>query len=152
VSYAVLPRCSTGGGGLSQLAQLTVSTSHELIEAATDPQPDTEPAYQLTDTNHIGWAVVFGSEVGDMCELDSNAAYLPTGFPWIVQRSWSNRAAAMGANPCVPASSDAYFYAAPLVADTTIIDITGTPQTVASVHVSSSGTVTIPVQLFASAG
>ena len=44
-SYAVLPRCD--GEDQTGLAQLTLAASHELIEASTDPQPDTQPGLHL---------------------------------------------------------------------------------------------------------
>jgi hypothetical protein len=148
-SYAVIARCQ--GGGLGELATLTVATSHELIEACTDPQPDgVTPSYAITDPNHIGWALLVGSEVGDMCEFESDAYYAPAGFPWTVQRIWSNSAAWAGSSPCVPASSPGYFYAAAVPTDAVTLNLTGTPQSYAMIHVPVGGTATVPVQLFGS--
>jgi hypothetical protein len=145
-SYAVIPRCH--GAGLDALATLTVAASHELIEACTDPQPDAVvPSYALTDVNHLGWALLAGAEVGDMCELDPDAYFAPTGFPWVVQRIWSNSAAWAGSAPCVPATSADYFYAAAVAQDAVTLDVTGTPQSYAAVHVPVGGAATVAVQL-----
>src|SRR5579859_1034424 len=62
-SYAVVPRCPAQGGG-SVMDGLTLTASHELIEACTDPQPDTAPAYAAPDPNHSGWILASASEVG----------------------------------------------------------------------------------------
>src|SRR4029077_15280288 len=60
--YSLLPRCD------ATLNTLTVATSHELVEAAPDPPPGTQPAYQSTDDDHAIWSFVPGGELGDMCE------------------------------------------------------------------------------------
>jgi hypothetical protein len=150
-SYAVIPRCPSGGR--DQTSTLTVAVSHELIEACTDPQPDgVPPSYAVTDANHIGWALLAGAEVGDMCEFANDAYYAPPGFPWTVQRIWSNSAAWAGASPCVPASSPGYFYAAAVPSDAVTLNLTGTPQAYAMIHVPVGGSATVPVRLFASGG
>jgi hypothetical protein len=145
-SYAVIPRCQ--GSGLDGLAMLTVAASHELVEACTDPQPDAvQPSYVITDVNHLGWALLAGAEVGDMCEFDPEAYFTPAGFPWMVQRIWSNRAAWAGSAPCVPSSSADYFYAAAVAQDAVTLAVTGTPQSYAAVHVPVGATATVAVQL-----
>ncbi len=153
-SYAVLPRCPTGGGGGSPVDYLTLAASHEIVEGSTDPQPDTAPAFAEPDTNHMGWLLAEASEVGDLCEYDPNSAYLPPGYPWYVQLIYSNSAAAAGTNPCVPAASPTYFYGAPLVADTASLDLaqTGTPVPTAVAHVAVGTSVQVPVKLVGSAG
>jgi hypothetical protein len=147
-SYAVVPRCPTQGGG-TVLDGLTVSASHELIEACTDPQPDTAPAYAAPDSNHMGWLLASASEVGDLCEFDPSAAYQPPGYPWYVQRSYSNSAASTGTNPCVPAATPTYFYGAPLVPDLVSLDLLGTGKAVptAVVHIPVGSSATVPVKL-----
>jgi hypothetical protein len=149
-SYAVLPRCQ--GDDTTGLAALTVAASHELIEACTDPQPDSAPAYQFSDANHIGWSLFAGAEVGDMCELQNDHVYVPPGFPWVVQRIWSNSAAWAGQSPCVPAESPSYFYATAVATDTVLLDVLGTPRSCPVVHVPVGGSATVPVQLVGSAG
>ena len=144
-SYAVVPRCR--GDDPSGLAALTLAASHELIEACTDPQPDSMPAYTFPDANHIGWGLFADGEVGDMCEFDNDDAYVPPGFPWVVQRIWSNRAASAGETPCVPAVSTAYFYAAAVATDTVTLDLLGTSQSYTAVHIPVGTAGTVAVQL-----
>jgi hypothetical protein len=151
-SYAVMPRCPTQGGG-TIMDGLTVAASHEFIEACTNPQPFDSPAYGSPDSNHAGWLFAQASEVGDMCEFDQSAFYQPSGYPWYVQKTYSNRAAWAGTQPCVPADSPEYFYAAPEVPDIESIDLTGTgPQPTAVVRIAVGASVTIPVLLVGSAG
>ena len=64
VVYAVMPRCSTGG---SDLDYLTSASTHEFIEAVTDPHPFTGAAFNQPDDDHLVWALFPISEVGDMC-------------------------------------------------------------------------------------
>jgi hypothetical protein len=147
-SYAVVPRCR--GEDQTGLASLTLAASHELIEASTDPQPETMPAYSFPDANHIGWGLYVGAEVGDMCELDADDAYVPPGFPWVVQRIWSNRAAWAGQTPCVPADSSSYFYATAVPTDVAMLDLVGTPQPYPAVHIAVGTSGTVAVQAIGS--
>jgi hypothetical protein len=103
VSYAVMPRC--GGEQMT-----TLGASHELIEAATDAHPMSQPAFNMSD---LAWSVL-GGEVGDVCvdfSGSGNDTYSESGFT--VQRTWSNKAAAASHDPCVPAPAGAYFNVAP---------------------------------------
>ena len=127
VPYAVLPRCNLGGLGL--LDELTSFTSHELVEAVTDPFPETKPAYQLPEPNGVAWALSGGGEVGDLCEANDDAFYMPTDYPFTVQRIWTSHAAFLAHDPCQP-SDTTYVAAAPLLSDTVSYDIGfGTQQT-----------------------
>jgi hypothetical protein len=104
VAYAIMPRCS------GSLNELTISASHEFIEASTDPQVSA-PAYYMQ--NQI-WAML-GGEVGDLCVSYTGDDTYQEG-KYIVQRSWSNKAAAASHDPCVPAPAPAdqpYFNLAP---------------------------------------
>jgi hypothetical protein len=80
VFYAVEPFCMSSGGGLSQLDFFTLTSSHELCEAITDPVPG-NGWYWLQDQQHQG-------EIGDICESAPNAEERINGF--VVQREWSN--------------------------------------------------------------
>lgn len=151
ISYAVMPRCPTQGGG-TIMDGLTTAASHELIEACTDPQPYASPAYGSPDSNHAGWLFASASEVGGMCEFDQSAFYQPSGYPWYVQKTYSNRAAWAGTQPCVPADSPEYFYAAPEVPDMESIDLGNGAQPTAVVVIAVGASVTIPVLLVGSAG
>ena len=113
VIYAVLPRCNHPL--LGPFGYLTGATSHELVEAVTDPFPQTNPAYTTVDPSHAIWARIFGGgETGDLCAQEPTADFKPDGFGYYVQRSWSNVAAAAGQDPCVPAvATPPYFNIAP---------------------------------------
>lgn len=116
VAYAVMPRCATFGN-LSGLDALTGTTAHELVEAATDPYPQgMNPAYAAVDDEHIYWETFLGGgEIGDMCAQDNrNFLKFPELPLYTVQRSWSNKAAKAGHDPCVPAiAGSVYFNTAP---------------------------------------
>ncbi|HEY1954437.1 MAG TPA: hypothetical protein VGH28_02475 [Polyangiaceae bacterium] len=109
--YIVLAGCSDIGKGV--LDTTTASLSHELVEASTDPFIGTTPSWAATDSDHLIWEAVPGGEVADMCELSPQSFDTIVGS-YMVQRFWSNAAAAAGGDPCVPVSSAPYFIAAPV--------------------------------------
>jgi hypothetical protein len=103
VPYAVICTCPAAFGlNLSPLDARTTTVSHELVEAATDPFPNTNPAYQGADRANVVWDAVTGGELADMCALYPDANVVPAGGTYMIQRSWSNAAAAASRNPCVP--------------------------------------------------
>jgi hypothetical protein len=113
-AYAIIPRCS------SDLSELTLSASHELIEAATDPFISSNPSnpYSGYGSMSSAWDVLSGGEVGDRCfsalSDPSESEYTESGF--VVQRSFSNVAAKGSHDPCVPAPAPTekpYFNVAP---------------------------------------
>ena len=123
-NLAVIQRCPSSG---SELDSLTLTASHEIIEAATDPLgsgyvvglPTLQPWSETV------WASAFGgrAEVADLCE----GTRLREGS-FLYQRVFSNSAAALGGDPCLPAlaapyyavSFDAEWYAAPAGTSLTI--------------------------------
>jgi hypothetical protein len=112
VSYAVMMDCS------GSIDDLTSVSSHELIEASTDPVPYGAPAYSGADDDHAAYWFRTGGEVSDLCETqDRGGQYSPSDYPFVVQRSWSNRAALAGHDPCVPAAGDVYFNVVPELSD-----------------------------------
>lgn len=121
--YAMLPRCPVFGS-LKGIDALTASTSHELIEAATDPQDTSNPAYAIPDSDHYAWALMPGSEIGDMCAQQPQAFQQLVGTSY-VQRTWSNASAAAGHDPCVPVLSEPYFNSALVLPDNVTIDFGG---------------------------
>jgi hypothetical protein len=102
IQYALVPRC-----GAEEIT--TVATSHEFIEASTDPHVGSGTAYYMQDQL---WSLE-GGEVGDLCVTQDNSdEYQESGLS--VQRSWSNIAAKASHEPCVPApAGDVYFNVAP---------------------------------------
>jgi len=147
VIYALVPRCDPAtefDHAQTKLDELTISTSHELLEAATDPRVETAPAYGDVDDDHAILAIVPGAENGDLCEyLDS--AYIKGVGDFMVQRTWSNAAAKAGHDPCVPAPATPYIAAAPMFTEAVSIDgYTGTRTTKAmQLSVGASKTIEI---------
>jgi hypothetical protein len=149
LAYAVIPRCP-GGTGFTDMDVLTVAESHELIEAATDPFPNSSGAYVQVDAAHIYWDTAQGgSEIADMCENDPEAYdnVIPGLTSYFVQRYWSNASMSAGHDPCVPELPNTVFFqsAAELSTAVTINAGTGGNVSTKGVHipVGSTGTVTL---------
>jgi hypothetical protein len=119
-SYAVVPSCNRGGATTPE-QETTMSMSHELIEAVTDPQPQT-PAYVGFDADHFSFNYFqqLQAETGDACEFFRSSFFedketAPVPFDAWVQRTWSNASGAAGHDPCVPAAAGSvYFNVTPL--------------------------------------
>jgi hypothetical protein len=88
--FAVIPRC---GGE----AETTATASHEILEAATNPDPSA-PGFRL-DSAAFSAA---GSEPVDVCTLLNLDRHRTVESGFRLQRAWSNREAARGRDPCVP--------------------------------------------------
>jgi hypothetical protein len=116
--YALVPRCHSSVF-TGPLDVVTFATSHELLEASTDPHPFTDPAYTEIDEEHSAWGRTPGAELGDMCEY-VDAAFQPLVSNYLVQRTWSNVSAAAGHDPCVPAMPTPYLGVSPNLPDLTI--------------------------------
>jgi hypothetical protein len=104
--YAIIPNCAG-----FKLADIEVSASHELNEAATDPHPGTDTAYMGFDANHLAMEFFnqFQDELGDACEMLPWALSDTTDFtPYTVQRQWSNKSAAAGSQWCLPKVDQAF--------------------------------------------
>jgi hypothetical protein len=148
VAYAVVPECSFEG---TTAEQLTESASHELIEASTDPLPETNnPAYAQTDENDIVWEVLLGGgEVADMCAQNPTADFLPAGFANPVQRSWSNAAALAGHDPCQPSEPGvSYFNAIPRLNAMVTLSYQGQSIPTEGLRIPLQGKQTVEVDLF----
>jgi hypothetical protein len=136
IYYAVLPDCAAGSP--YELQAVTVAASHELIEATSDPAPntgwslDTSP-YPDAGTTPVEyrndpWLSLGYGEIADNCV--GNDWTLDGGT--IVQRIWSTSAATGGHDPCVPVpAGETYFNASPdkaiyvaNVGDTFTVDVT----------------------------
>jgi hypothetical protein len=102
-TYAVIPdHVSTCGNSArwcadsslsSSFNAMTVSESHEIAEAATDP--NTTTGFRVPSRpGNTGPGGCVGSEIGDLCQGNGEAAAISNGF--FVQNIWSNRA-----NACV---------------------------------------------------
>jgi hypothetical protein len=124
VSYAVIGRCPPMG--VPEIDEVTAEAMHEFIEAATDPVPYEKPAYDDIDAVGKAWALVGGGgEVGDVCAFFPDSFFNTTGIDNLVQRTWSNKSAAAGHSPCVPASVSPYFNSAPQLPD--MVNVASSP-------------------------
>jgi hypothetical protein len=141
VPYAVIPEClsSSDAGASKMLDDVTGTTSHELVEAVTDPYVNAEGNPNLPSTLRTAfsgtalhtadfdpyaiWAYADSGklnfpELADMCELFGSSYFTPAKFPFQVQRSWSNKAARESHDPCAPNRTDErHFFAAVPVFD-----------------------------------
>lgn len=110
VIYAVVVACAlspTSTSVLSGVERRERTAAHELFEAATDPRPRSNPAFQLRDPNDE-WRAL-GNELSDLCEPLGDANLFRDGA-FVAPRVWSNRvAAALDGDPCVPAPSRTFF-------------------------------------------
>lgn len=95
-------------GGLSRIQDLGITGSHEIIEAASDPQPGT--GYRMPSFNASApwtgtpWTFGAGGENGDLCF--GTSTYV-SGFK--LQRIWSNTSAAGAGDPCLPAIGEPFY-------------------------------------------
>jgi hypothetical protein len=116
-SLAWAQRCPIPAG-MTEIAGLTITASHEVAESATDaypphgfalpaqlwPQTETTPPWAVPSWSYLQSG---GVEVADLCEgtvIDDGA--------FAYQRIWSTTAAAAGGDPCVPAAPAPYYSAA----------------------------------------
>jgi hypothetical protein len=116
IAYAVLPNCGSD-------AKTTQYASHEIGEAATDPQPSNSIGLYGWDDPYLAfheWQRG-NDENGDACEFFADSDYTEQNpFPYSVQRLWSNKMGPLGHSPCQPYTA-AYFNVAPLdIADITV--------------------------------
>ena len=103
ISYSVVSECQPGLP-VQPPQDITWAASHEFIESATDPYPNSSPGYAIFDTNQP-WALI-GGEVGDLCTY-----VLPQwteGSYTALQRVYSNASAKAGGSPCIPAPATYY--------------------------------------------
>jgi hypothetical protein len=152
VAYAVLPACGNDWGETGVDAT-TAAESHELVEAVTDPHPDTLPAYVSVDHHHVYWESFYGGgELGDMCTPLPGVFTTFPDLPYAVQRTWSNASAMAGHDPCVPPlAGSVYFNAAPELTDEVIATVYGQQYGTEGVKIPVGATRTIALDLFSDA-
>ena len=152
VSYLVIPRCNMQQTGMNELDAITDTGSHELVEASTDPYPQTNGAYGQVDNNHIYWLFALGGgENGDMCAQNYSASYNDPQIGYVVQRAWSNKAVGASHDPCVPAAPGPYFNSVPLLNDTITIGGGGQSIKVKGVQIPVGSTKAVEIDLFSDA-
>jgi hypothetical protein len=103
VSYSVVSECMPGLP-VAPPQDLTWAASHEFIESATDPYPNSSPGYVILDTTQP-WALI-GGEVGDLCTYVF--PQWTEGSYTALQRVYSNASAVAGGSPCIPTPSTYY--------------------------------------------
>jgi len=107
VAYSVTLECSS-----QTTPDLEETAAHETVEAATNPYPESSTlGYVGFDPDHLAWDLYtgFNDELADACQNWQDSYYQETAsLPYWVQRSWSNKAAPLGHDPCVPALAGAY--------------------------------------------
>lgn len=126
-AYAVMPACPSMDASLTDVEAVEHVASHEIIEAASDPFPLTDPAFLMASdptSPLLSFLDCGGVENADLCEL-TPAVTREAGH--VAQRSWSNSAAAAGADPCVPANPALPYF-----------NVTASPATVQHVAAGSS--------------
>jgi hypothetical protein len=152
VLYTVVPRCPAPPvAGVTVTDQMAAEASHEIIEAATDPLPLVNPAYLTVDDNSHAWELVAGGEIGDLCAAFPNSFYKPAGIDYLVQRVWSNEAAAASHDPCQPAGSEPYFNSAPVLPDTITLNVGGKALQTKGVKLAVGESKTIELDLYSDA-
>jgi hypothetical protein len=147
VTYSVVARC-TPFPGTSLIDSVTSISSHELVEAVTDPLPTDHPAYALPDVDHEAWAFPAGGELGDMCAAFGNVFYKPADVPYLVQRTWSNAAAAASHDPCQPDGAMPYFNSAVVLSQKISVATTTGTITSEGIHIPVGGVGTVELELY----
>ncbi len=149
VPYAVLPRCDNFSQ-LGGIDEMTAVSSHELLEAVSDPLPMSTPAYQYPEINGLAWALAGGGEIGDLCEFNSDAFFLPSDYPFYVQHVWTSHTAFLGQNPCQP-TTNTYFAAAPTLPDAVSFNFGSGVQQTQGISLALNASKTITLNLISSA-
>ncbi len=124
VAFAIINQCEPPPGApFDMMGESTISASHELAEASVDPWPSSTPGWAGVDDDHLAveLMVAGNDENADLCDMsDDSYSALPPEIPFMVERTWSNKSAAAGHSPCVPAPAGAYFSVTPTTAQATI--------------------------------
>ena len=149
IPYAITAHCQTPPGQ-TDLDVYSATMSHEFVEAVTDPVY-ANPAFATTDDAHAAFQVGTWGEVCDLCEFAPDTEFRPPGVSGLSQRCWSNAAAAAGHDPCVPAVSQPYFNAVPVVSDTVSMTWSGYKIPAQGVRIPVGQSTTIEVDLFSDA-
>lgn len=117
-AYAVIPACPSRESSLSAVESEELVVTHEVIEAATDPYPQSDPAFTFDLNSASPWLLV-GPEVGDLCALRVGPTSYVRYDTFVATRVWSNAVAiANNADPCVPADPSVPYYSVSVTPDT----------------------------------
>lgn len=139
LAYAVIPRC-----GLEPVSALTFAVSHELVEAATDPQLT---AYNDLNDPYSLWTLNYGGvEIGDMCQNLADPAFSEKNVG-VLARVWSNVAAAAYGNPCVPAAPGPSFFSIPVHNQLQVIQLNNKLRNIEQLSITAGQTITVDVRM-----
>jgi hypothetical protein len=144
--FAAISRCPM----LQTLDVATQNTTHEIVEATTDPLFGITPAYSSVDLAHIIWTQYPGNELADMCETEG-LSYQRLIGPYLTARFWSNPSAANGHDPCAPVIAAPYYNSVPVTNDAVTLMLSGQSVMTEGVVVPLGMSVTVDVQLFSDA-
>jgi hypothetical protein len=97
-AFAVIPRCGDE-------AETTATASHEVLEAATNPDPN-RPGFRLDAAPRYVAFRTHGSEPADPCGLLNLDRHRHDEGGFRMQRGWSNRQADRGGDPCAPSVAE----------------------------------------------
>ncbi len=153
VAYAVVPRC-TAFNGLTLPDSLTGVASHEILEAVVDPYAFLgTPAFSDVDAESYAFTLAFGGgEIADLCLNTVPSFYTPSDVPYVVQRIWSNAAARLRHDPCVPASDAGPFIQAIPQLGTQTFSVNGASAGVRSIAIGVGQTATVDLELLSDPG
>jgi hypothetical protein len=100
VFYGVLPACGFGCGGSSAFDAIALVSSHECLEAITDPfpTPGTNPAYPQA------WNTAGGDEIADLCQ-EGGSTVTGHGIVSKVSWEWDNASKSCAKGPWTQARS-----------------------------------------------
>jgi hypothetical protein len=147
-TYAVIPNCPLSGSTDQPMADTTFATSHEVIEASTDPH-GASPAwggYNLAWFRQGKTPVIL--EVADACE---NYAPVTDANDNTLTRSWVNASAKVSSDPCQPEVPGEIFYDLAVPTTTETPSTPGYPKSDGYVVVPAGSTQTIDATFFSEA-
>lgn len=150
VPFAVCCACDYPDEGLNAKDSLTSTIAHELIEAATDPFPNTKPAFSQQSSTYAAWTDISDGEVGDLCEFNLDSNIMVPGVDYLVTRAWSNKNALENHEPCLPNPYTGPFMdAVPVLNDSVVIlNFLGVAVKTKGVKIAVGQSATIDVVLF----
>jgi hypothetical protein len=158
IPYVVVPDCGQLNN-LDVVDSRTFPGSAEIVAALTNP---TLQGWSATDNNHAAWDLEFnGVDAATACVSQQygsiNLAIEPVDLPFMVQRLWSNQAAANNQPPCLPAEpNEVFFNTTPVVSNSVAVSVAlndALPKTITTqgVSVGAGKSVSIPLDMWSEA-
>ncbi len=152
-AYAISASCHGEATqlGISDLDDLMITAGHEAIEAVTDPRTAfvDKLGWGEVDDAHSAFEYVTEGELADLCEYASTEDWIaPPSLAYSVQRSWSNKAAAAGHDPCVGEAQTTYYQTIPDDPDPGIVNFAGRDQHTLGTKIAVGATGSIRLQVY----